>query len=598
MITQTTKAERLAEDPRVVAAKVAKAEKGRREKKRRAALDSFAEYVKQAVAAGVVTGVAKLDWAPHIQLTCDEAQALIEGWLVAYDRATSAQIERVDAHWLRHGLERIPGELLVQNWIGNLPPGTFKSSIFLVLLNTWAWLHDPTFQLGAASGNDANVDRDSLAARDIVTSHWYRTTFRIAWTIRRDADSIGKWANTKGGKRISRTVGAGFTGLHLDGLLVDDPDDADKVWNDPERTRVQSRYTRAIESRVNDERRSLRIVLQQNVHPEDLGRYLLAIARWSPTKRKGWAWFCLPMEYGRGPKEAPKETPFGSRDWRTAPGELLQPDRFTSEVIEDKREKLGTNNYEGQYNQNSGAEDGGEVKRGWVKFWVPDGADLTHMRKRPHGCLQRDELPPRVIGRDDKGRIKVDSMCLSIDCSNSVEASEANSAVGIVGYARIGEDRIVFDDRTAVMGILGMLAAVKAAIIAWRAPRVLIELKAAGATLVAELKRALAAGELKDEDGNAIAVVVETVKVVRDSKPGRWKGTVPSWEAGHWYVLDGAPWLYERGSDQGFIGEICSFPASKRNDRVDSLSQADARYRTKQTTKAPSVGGALLQRSG
>lgn len=588
MITRANRAERVATDPRLVAAKIAKAEKGRREKKRRAALDSFAEYVRQAVAAGVVPGVAKLDWAPHLEQVCHETQSLLEGWLVSYDRGTNAMIERVDAQWERHGLDRKPEELLVQNWVGNLPPGTLKSSIVLVLANSWIWLHDPTFQFGAASGNDANVDRDSLAARDIVTSSWYRTTFRVTWTIRRDADSIGKWANIKGGKRISRTVGAGFTGLHLDGLFIDDPDDADKVWNDPERERVQKRYTRAIESRVNDERRSLRVVLQQNVHPEDLGRYLLAIAKWSATKRKGWAWFCRPMEFGKGPKEAPEETPFGTRDWRTEPGELMQPSRFPRDVIDDKREKMGTNNYEGQYNQNSGAEEGGEVKRSWVKFWVPVGTDLTHMRKRPHGCLSREELPPRVIERDERGRLKVDSMMLSIDCSNGGEA-ETSSNVGIVGYARIGEDRIVFDDRSAVMGILEMIAAVKAAIVVWKAPRVLIELKAAGATLVAELRRALSAGEIRDEDGNAITVVVEVVKVVRDSKPGRWKATVPSWEAGHWYVLDGAPWLYERGGDQGFIGEVCSFPASKKNDRVDSLSQADARCRT--AKKPAPVGG-------
>lgn len=596
MITRASRAERVDQDPRLLRAKIAKAEKGRRDKKRRAALDSFAEFVRQAVAAGVVPGVAKLDWAPHLDQVCYETQSLLEGWLVAYDRGTSRQIERVDAQWERHGLERAAEELLVQNWVGNLPPGTLKSSIVLVLANAWIWLHDPTFQFGASSGNDANVERDSMAARDIVTSSWYRTTFRITWTIRRDADSIGKWAITKGGKRISRTVGAGFTGLHLDGLFIDDPDDADKVWNDSDRERVQKRYTRAIESRVNDERRSLRVVLQQNVHPEDLGRYLLAIAKWARDKRKGWAWFCRPMEYGKGPKEAPEETPFGTRDWRTEPGELMQPQRFPREVIDDKREKMGSNNYEGQYNQNSGAEDGGEVKRTWLKFWVPVGTDVTSMRKRPHGCLSREELPPRVLERDDHGRLRVDSMLLSIDCSNSVEAKETSSNVGIVGYARIGEDRIVFDDRSAVMGILEMIAAVKAAIIAWRAPRVLIELKAAGATLVAELRRALAAGEIRDAEGKAITVVVEVVKVVRDSKPGRWKATVPSWEAGHWYVLDGAPWLYERGSDQGFVGEICSFPASKKNDRVDALSQADARYRTKKKTTGPSVGGALLER--
>jgi hypothetical protein len=596
MIAPANQADRVVEDPRIVAAKAARAEKARRIKRRRAALDSFAEFVRQAVAAGVVPGVAKLDWAPHLEQICREMQALLEGWLVAYDRSTSRQIERVDATWDRHGLDRGPEELLVQNWVGNLPPGTFKSSIVLVLANAWIWLLDPTFQFGAASGNDANVERDSVAARDIVTSSWYRTTFRVTWTIRRDADSIGKWANTKGGKRISRTVGAGFTGLHLDGLFIDDPDDADKVWNDPERLRVQKRYTRAIESRVNDERRSLRVVLAAERSPRGPRPLPARHREWSPRSARAGRGSAADGVRARTEGSARGDA-VRHAGLAHEPGELLQPSRFPREVIDDKREKMGTNNYEGQYNQNSGAEDGGEVKRAWLKFWVPVGTDITSLRRRPHGCLQREDLPPRVIERDDSGRLKVDSMLLSIDCSNSVESKETSSNVGIVGYARIGEDRIVFDDRSAAMGILEMIAAVKAAIVAWRAPRVIIELKAAGATLVAELRRALARWRDPGRRGQGD-------HGRRRSRQGRAR--TPRRGAGRRWFRRGRPdtgtcSTARRGCtsaarDQGFIGEVCSFPASKKNDRVDALSQADARYRTKGKPVVASVGGVLIER--
>ena len=39
------------------------------------------------------------------------------------------------------------------------------------------------------------------------------------------------------------------------------------------------------------------------------------------------------------------------------------------------------------------------------------------------------------------------------------------------------------------------------------------------------------------------------------------------------YLLDGEPWLEE------FIAELCVFPAGKRDDRVDSLSQLMTYFR-------------------
>lgn len=61
---------------------------------------------------------------------------------------------------------------------------------------------------------------------------------------------------------------------------------------------------------------------------------------------------------------------------------------------------------------------------------------------------------------------------------------------------------------------------------------------------------------------------------------------VPSVEEGMWYLLDGAAWLTD------FLDEVCRFPKSTKNDRVDALSQLATYYRKRagSTPQRPIVG--------
>ncbi len=554
---------------------------------------SFAEFVRQAVTAGVVPGLARVEWAPHLDALCDETQAMLEGWLVAHGFGTDEMIARVDAQWVAHGLTRESGELLVQNWIGNVPPGTLKSTIIMVLGNAWVWLHCPRFKFGAASGIDKNVERDSDATRDVVTSVWYREHFGIDWTIRGDTNSKSLWVTTAGGMRLSVTLSTGFTGQHVDGAFIDDPDDADKVWGEPARRFVQNRWTRALENRVVDERNSIRMVLQQRVHVDDFTAYLLGFGMWASDNRKGWAWCCIPLEYGKAPKGAPDATPFGWRDWRKTAGEIMHPARFPQSVIDDKRIKLGTHGYDSQYNQHPTPLDGGLIRRSSLKWFViegtPEAVNWTVLRKRPDGCLQRDVLPPTILGRDKRtGLLDLEWVTVTVDCSNGSTNATA-SAVGLLVCGGKDEERYVLDDRTMVMGPLEMDAAIKAAVCAWspQCGRVLVELKAAGETMIALLGKAMSKGDLKGTDGKPVQVVVEKVQVpASDGKIVRARAMVPAVDQGHLFVLDGAPWVYEQKTDTttkisnlGFVAEVCAFPFAKRNDRIDALAQLMTYYR-------------------
>lgn len=587
-------------------------------------------FAQQAIAAGVIDGIARVDWGPHLEAVCWHTQLQLEGWLVANgpDRDSAAwqawacdraeMIARQREHWERWGAVWEDGEpepwlryVLVQNQLKNLPPGTLKSTLVMVIANAWIWLLEPRFAFRAFSGVEANVGRDSRATRDLVRSPWYRERFAIAWStadsdaaalglampddasidIRRDADAVEAWTTTAGGKRVSSTITSGVTGGHFDGLFIDDPDDADKVWSEPERLKPQNRYTRAIENRVNNENRSIRLVMQQRTYPLDFTAYLLSILRWSPTTPKGWAWLCIPAEFGRGPDDVPAETPYGWRDWRTDPGQTIH--RLLSPgVLAHKRLTLAT--YEWQYNLNPKHVTDGIFKRRHARFFLFDGERSLGLRGRPLGCLTRDELPPIVVRRDELRQVT-----LSVDAANSLDPKPGAkvSAVGLIVGACRGDDRFMLDDRTRVLGVAGTYLAIYELLAAWAIDRVLVELKALGAGVISELTTAIRRGwyvhptedrhvDLLGPDGKRVRCEVEPYQPGKESKPQRAHAGVPAWQEGHVFLHDGAEWLYAQTDasrktiDDGFMDEICGFGAgAAKSDRVDAVSQFLARYR-------------------
>ncbi len=538
--------------------------------RRELAFRSLAHFVRQAW--HVLEG-GELEWADHVQALCDHIQAMLEGWLVANGMATPAQRARVIAHWTRLGLTFREGRLLVQNMIANVPPGTLKSRILMVFAPAWMWLHAPRFFFACSSCNDENVRRDSSAHRDLVESVWYRETFEIKWSIRSDADAIGKWTTTAGGTRLSRTILASWIGVHADGFFIDDPDDAHGVHNDPARERVHSKFSKQLENRINHELRSIRIIVQQRVHVEDLSGYLLGLSRWAKDNLAGWEQLCIPMEAGKGPKTAPRETAFGWIDLREL-GEVLQPSRWPLEILADKRIKLGSHGYESQYNQNPEPIDGGMIRRIWFPFYRVDG-DGYERRQRPDGCRTRPTDGTDdcfVLMRDKHGAVALDWMTISVDATfGSLEKTA--SAVGLLVVGGLGLRRFLFADFTEPMTFLDTVKAIKRAVRLFPAKRVLIEVKANGASVIEVLKKQLMDGELLGPNGKPTVVVIEGVDTAGDGKIARANAMVPALEAGTFYLPDTVPhWL------DAWLAELCVFPKARRNDRVDATSQLMAYY--------------------
>lgn len=582
-IAAARKTRQLSHQDRIAVARGARAELAKR---------SLFEFLKQSWHVHE-PGVTPL-WNWHIEAFCWHVQLLLEGWLVANDLGTPAMKRRQVDLWERHGLTFEEHSLLVQNMIFNLPPITLKSRILMVVAPAWLWLHAPSFELAAISSVDDNVKRDSNLHRDLVESNWYRNSFGVKWKIKKKQDSVQDWHTTAGGTRKSRTTLGGFTGVHVDGIFLDDPDDAFSVWSEPARRKVQFKWTTAIKNRIKSPDLSIRIAIQQRVHVDDWTSAQVSKGIWKPTDRMAWAWVVIPLHFGRGPEEAPTVSPYFWSDPRSAANDNLQPQRFSEAFVADEIRDKGPEGFEGQYNQNPAPIDGGMIKRPYVRFFrLID--DVVSIRQRPTGTgvdQNGAKIPTKIVGYKVDGSYDFDELLITLDASNGSEQVTA-SAVGLGVIGKKGNERFVIDDRTDVMGIEQMYQAVFQAIRDYPVRKVLIELKAAGSSVVNALRKALAAGDLKWPNGRtAIVEIVTYTPGPHDSKQSRAAAMQPEWAAGLWYVREGAEWLYPKvvGAgkivDHGFIGEVCTFPKSKRNDRVDMLSQVAGYWRDTQDPKS------------
>jgi phage terminase large subunit-like protein len=566
---------------------------------------SLYEFVRQS--APILEPGTEFEWNWHIWALCFHIQMMLEGWLVANRHVPKngniPQQEirnRARLSWELHGLKFEERKLLVQNMIANLPPGTYKSRILMVCAPAWMWLHCPTWSVCCISGTDDNVKRDSHEHRQLVESEWYRGTFGITWTIEHRQSSVANWATTAGGIRKSRTLLGNVTGIHVDAMFLDDPDDAHKVFSEPKRRDVQYKWSRAWKNRVKSLALCLRIAIQQRVHVEDWTSAQVAKAVWKPHDRRAWSWLVMPLRWGQAPKHAPVISPFGWMDPRSVANDNLHPSRFPDDVIADEMRDKGPDGFAAQYDQNPERLDSGWIKRAYVKFFRLQDEPIPDVRKRPAGCgLVTHGKPSATVNRNGdfvssvdveyedayvlaKDRISgawdLDWLTITIDCSMGSKSRHA-AATSILVVGGKEQRRFVFGDRTGVYGPEEMFDAICNTVRDFPAQKVIIELAALGQSSIDRLRLMIATGDIRWPNGEPAIVEVIEIRVGGESKEQRFRAMLPAWAAGLVYVLDGADWLHPVLSDEGrvidlgYVGEICGFPQAAKRDRADAMSQ-------------------------
>lgn len=245
----------------------------------------------------------------------------------------------------------------------NVPPRTSKSKILSQALLAWVWIESPQMKMIAVSYSDKLTLSNAQYCKDIIKSDQYQELFGDLFQIRRDIDSKERFANDKGGERISTTVGGTITGFGAEIICVDDPQDPATAEQEVERERVIKYWIETLYNRLTPLNLGIRFLLQQRLHEADLSGHLLK------EQPENFIHICLPAEESKDVKPI-----ILHQFYRQG---LLDPIRL-SKIELDKLRKLGSRYFAGQYMQIPSPAEGNIIKKEWFDIVEP-----TSMAREP-----------------------------------------------------------------------------------------------------------------------------------------------------------------------------------------------------------------------
>ena len=242
-------------------------------------------------------------------------------------------------------LEAISDDRIQHCYIA-VPPGSGKSMIVSVLFPVWVWLKDPSKSF-ISTGHTMKLNQ-SFCERSLrlINSNRFKETFPNI-TIDPNAKAKASYKSLEGGSRNAMSFGS-LTGSRANYILVDDPITVNGAKSKNERERVNEIFSNALQSRLNDPLKDHIIVIAQRTHVMDVVGVIL-------DKKMNYQRIVIPMEY-TGDKVI-NET-LNLIDPRTKQGELLFPERFPREIVENFKLSMNKLDYITQYQQNPVASDG------------------------------------------------------------------------------------------------------------------------------------------------------------------------------------------------------------------------------------------------
>lgn len=429
--------------------------------------------------------------------------------------------------------------------VWNVPPRTSKSTIATIMLPCWLWAQDPWLQFMFASYSFSLSRDHAYKRRALLESSWYQEHFPNV-KLRGDRNNIMEMATESNGIMYTTSVGGSTTGRGGDYLFLDDPNSVNQMESDAERATLLAWLDTSWATRANDAKTVRELVIQQRTHTEDVSGHVLAQGGWRHVK--------IPMEYDPKNKTCPE-------DPRKIEGELLDPERFPTEYIEEQKKRLGPYGYAGQYAQEPAPLGGGIVKRAWIRHWrtseqpgyisIMDGL----YQFDPFAAIRFCVVDPAITGQElaDKKISDPDYTVITAWVCFKTTAGPALCLMDLIRERMEGPD------------IVPRLEALHRH---WRFQVIGIETVAFQKILFQDAKRrGLPVREISTKIGDD-----EALYRLDKDKLSRLIAATPLMAdpAGRFYVPEYAPWLAD------FLDELTRFPVTAHDDQVDCVSVAVA----------------------
>jgi len=237
----------------------------------------------------------------------------------------------------------------------NLPPRYLKSITVSVAFPAYLLGLDPRRKIIAISYGDDLSAKHASDFRSVVNSSWYQRAFREMRIARNTELEV---MTTRRGFRKATSVMGPLTGLGGDLVIIDDPQKPIDAQSEPRRNSVNQWLSNTLLSRLDNKQTSAIIVVMQRVHMDDLSGYLGN----SPEK---WEVLSLPAI-----AEEDASIPIGPNEFydRKA-GEALHPAHESVETLRKLQETLGPDVFAAQYQQSPVPPGGAMIKRDWLRYY-------------------------------------------------------------------------------------------------------------------------------------------------------------------------------------------------------------------------------------
>ncbi len=240
----------------------------------------------------------------------------------------------------------------------NVPPGSMKSLLTGVIWPAWEWGAKgmPEMRFVGTAHEEQLAIRDSRKCRDLIKSEWYQELWPIQ--LLSDLDGKREFGNTKKGIRQARAF-TSMTGVRGDRVILDDPISADNANSEPKLEAARIAFTETLPTRINNEKSAI-VVIMQRLNEKDVSGVI---------KEMGlpYVHLYIPMRFEAKFK---CHTSIGWEDPRTEEGELMFPERFSEQQVQELEKVLGSYGAAGQLQQRPAPRGGGILKTEWFKYYT------------------------------------------------------------------------------------------------------------------------------------------------------------------------------------------------------------------------------------
>lgn len=287
----------------------------------------------------------------------------------------------------------------------NIPPRFLKSITATVMYPVWTWVNNPYKRFISLSYSDTLTLKHANSRRNVIMSRWFQQKWGNVFYIKiprsiKNARDKGKDVNTekntqhllendKRGFFFSSSIRGTITGEGGDVIIIDDAHNPKTAESDAERNATVEIFKSTIQSRLNNLKTGAIIVVMQRLHEKDISGHIL-------STDNSYVHLKLPA---KAIKSYTVLFPVSKLRKEVQEGELLFEKRVGDDELEKQKKSMGSYAYSGQYLQDPVPDEGGIIKKHWIRYWQYPGQNLRAVIVRNKNG-EYEEYKPVVLPAD------------------------------------------------------------------------------------------------------------------------------------------------------------------------------------------------------